>query len=76
MADFLDFFLPFKDAGICGDKLFLVESIAETFLSFLDFLVDFFLDFGNVILYQNVGAITFLAVFVVDHRVVESVDVT
>ena len=76
VADFLDFLLPLKDAWICGDKLFLVEGITEAFGSFFNFLVDFFLNLRHVILDEDVGTITFLAVFVVDHRVVESVNVT
>ena len=75
VADLLDLGFVFQDARVCGHKLFLVEGIAEALAGFLHLFINLLLDFGHIVFDEHIGAVAFLAVAVVDERVVEGVDV-
>ena len=76
LMDLVDFLLVLKHAGVGGDKLLAVEVLSEAFVGFLALLLYFLLDLGYVVFYEHVGAVAFLAVFVVDEGVVEGVHVS
>ena len=64
-----------EHAGICLTEHGFVEVLAEAFGCFCHFLVDLLVHLGDVILDEHIGTIAFLGVFVVNERIVESVDV-
>ena len=66
--------LCFLHALAGGQELLLVESILETLAGLLDFLLDFLVVLGNLVLNQDVGAIALLRVAVVNEGVIESID--
>ncbi len=60
--------------GIGLAKHGLVKRLAETLGGFLYLLVDFLVIFGELVLDEDIGAVTLLGVAVVNQGVVESVD--
>ena len=70
------FFGDFEDASVGGAELLFVESFAEAFAGFGDFFFDFSVEFGEFLFDEDVGAVSFFGVAVVDEGVVEGVDVT
>ena len=62
-------------ALICGAELRLIKGITKAFARLSHLFFDFFFVFRNLILNQNVGAVAFFAVAVIDQRIVERIDV-
>ena len=72
---------PFMDSIALGPVLdharirlaekFFVETFSETFARFLHLFLDLLILFGEEILEQHIGTVTFLRVAVVDQRIVE-----
>ena len=60
-----------QDIRICLSEFLFIETFAELPAAFLDFLVDFLLYLCQIVLYQHVGAVSFLGILVVDERIVE-----
>ena len=75
-VDAVDLGLAVEDAAVGAAELRLVKSVSEPLGGLDDIFVDFRLDFGNVVLDEDVGAVALLAVFVVNERVVERVHMT
>ena len=65
----------FHHAGVGLAEHSFVEAVAETLAGFGHFFVDFFIDFGDVVFDEHVGAVALFGVAVVDEGVVESVHV-
>ena len=63
-----------KNIRICSKELLLIERLAEFLLTLLYILGNLILKFTDVILDENVCAISLLRILVVDKRVVESTD--
>ena len=63
-------------ALICGAELRLIKGITKAFARLSHLFFDFFFVFRNLILNQNVGAVAFFAIAVVNERVVESIHMT
>ena len=76
LVQLVAFGLMLKHAAVSLAELRLVESIAETLCGFRHFLVDLLIKLGDLILYQHIGAVTLLAVAIVDQRIVEGIDVS
>ena len=72
-VDFVNLFLVFQHTGVGGDKLLAVEGVAKAFVRLLALFVYLLLNLGDMVLDEDVGAIAFLGVFVVDQRVVEGI---
>ena len=66
----------FQHAGACSPVLCLVELFLETLAGLGHFLVYLFIILCNLILNEHIGTIAFLAVTVVDERVVEGIHVS
>ena len=65
-----------QNLGVCVAELGLVEVVAKALFGLGDVLVDFGFNLGDVLFDENVCAVALFAVFVVDERIVEGVDVT
>ena len=68
--------LEFEHASVGGAELGLVEGVAEALRSLGNLLVDLLVVLRHLVLDEDVGAITLLAVAVVDERVVERIHVS
>ena len=53
---------------------FFVETFSETFARFLHLFLDLLILFGEEILEQHIGTVTFLRVLVIDQRIIKSVN--
>ena len=69
-------FLGFLHSLTGFQVLGLVERVAKALACLLDLLLNLLVIFCNLILNQDVSAITFLRVAVVNQGVVESIDMT
>ena len=54
------FSLVFENPGIGFTEHRLIKALAETFGSLSHFLINLLVDFGNLILDEHIGTITFL----------------
>ncbi len=66
--------LVFEHAGVRLAEHGFVEACAEPLGGFLHFFFNLFIVFGHEVLDEHIGAVAFLAVSVVDERVVEGID--
>ena len=57
-------------------ELCLVEGISELLATFLNLFIHLILNLGEIVLDQNIGAISLLGILIVDKRVVECAHVT
>ena len=64
------------DAGRRGAVFLLVERLAEALAGLFDLLFDLLVLFGDPLLDEYVGAVTFLRILVVDQRIVEGRNVS
>ena len=76
LMNFVNLFLVLQHTGVGGDKLLAVEGVTEAFMGFLAFFVYLLFYLGYIVFDKDIGTVTFLAVLVVDERVVECVDMT
>ena len=73
--DFVIFGLAAQYIGVGGTELLLVEGFAELAAALLHLLVHLFLELGQILFDEHVGAVAFLGILVVDERIVESTHV-
>ena len=60
-----------EDVGVGLAEFGFVEAVSEALATLLNLLVDLLLDLGEIVLYENIGAIALLGVTVVDEGVIE-----
>ena len=74
IVNFLIVRLFAEHVGVGLAELLLVEAVAELAAALLHLLVDLFLYFGEIVLYQHVGAVPLLGILVVYEGIVEGGD--
>ena len=70
------FLLVFKHARVGCAELCLVKSLAEAFACLGHLFFYFFLIFGYLVFNENISAITFFGIAVVDQRIIEGINVS
>ncbi len=74
LRDVVNLLLILQHTAVGLAEHLLVE-VFETLAGLLNLLVDFLLDFGDMVLDEHIGAVALLGVLVVNQRVIESVHV-
>ncbi len=68
-------FSVFYYSSISSFKFIFVECLAEPLCGFVDLFLSLFFQFCAVIFQQNIGSETFLRIFIVNQRIIESIHV-
>ena len=60
-----------EDVGVCGAELSLVKRFSKAFFTLCNLLFYLLLNLAQVVLYKDIGTISFLGILIVDKGIVE-----